>query len=102
MPLDGTDSCRYSDAGLLCYGAGWGDSLNGENWVQGSIPGTANTPGPCLINCTNLSEAGFYSFHSNGVNVVMCDGSVRFLSSDVAVSQICFMITASKGEVVTE
>jgi prepilin-type N-terminal cleavage/methylation domain-containing protein/prepilin-type processing-associated H-X9-DG protein len=91
-----------TDGGLYCAGAGWGDALNGDNWLNGTVPGQEVEPGPCIMNCSNLANGGFYSFHTNGCNMVMCDGSVRFLTTDVPASQICFMITASKGDLVTE
>lgn len=90
------------DAGLLCYGAGWGDPLNAENWFQGSSANGASFPGTCLINCTNATGGGMYSFHATGVNVVLCDGSVRFFSQNTAGRVVAFMITREKGEVVTE
>lgn len=90
------------DAGLLCYGSGWGDPLNAENWFQGSSADGVNFPGTCLINCTNATGGGMYSFHSTGVNVLLCDGSVRFLPQSTSGRMIAFMITREKGEAVTE
>jgi prepilin-type N-terminal cleavage/methylation domain-containing protein/prepilin-type processing-associated H-X9-DG protein len=91
-----------SDAGLLCYGAGWGDPLNGENWLAGSLNDGTGGPGPCLINCTNQTGRGFYSMHPGGVNAVFCDGSVRFLTKSMKPSTIAFMVTREKGEVISE
>ncbi len=90
------------DAGLLCYGSGWGDPLNAENWFQGSSFDGASFPGTCLINCTNATGGGMYSFHSTGANVALCDGSVRFVTQGTSGRVIAFMITRQKGEVVPE
>ncbi len=87
------------------YGAGWANPYNGENWLSGSqLDG--NSPdvppgdqGPCLLNCSNYNGRGLYSFHTGGVNVVMSDGSVRFLSDGTATRNIAFAITSTGGEV---
>jgi prepilin-type N-terminal cleavage/methylation domain-containing protein len=88
----------------LTEGAGWGEPFNGENWLNGSLfDGTSPAgAGPCVINCTNQTGRGLYSFHTSGVNVALTDGSVRFLSQSIAARVVCFMVTAAKGEVVPE
>jgi prepilin-type N-terminal cleavage/methylation domain-containing protein/prepilin-type processing-associated H-X9-DG protein len=88
----------------ITEGAGWGDPFNGENWLNGSLfDGTSPAgAGPCVINCTNQTGRGLYSFHPNGVNAVFADGSVRFLQQNMAARIVCFMVTAAKGEVATE
>jgi prepilin-type N-terminal cleavage/methylation domain-containing protein/prepilin-type processing-associated H-X9-DG protein len=85
----------------MTEGAGWGDPFNGENWMSGStFDGDPTAPsGPCLINCTNVTGRGFYSFHNGGVNLLMADGSVRFVSEDVATRIMAFLITSQRGEV---
>jgi prepilin-type processing-associated H-X9-DG protein len=89
----------------ITEGAGWGDPSNGENWPSGfPFDWPAGTPpptqGPCLVNCTNLTGRSLYSFHTNGVNAVMCDGSVRFIADSAATRYVVFIITAQRGEVV--
>jgi len=91
-----------SDAGLACYGAGWGDPLNGENWFTGSSSDGASSPGTCFVNCTNETGRGMYSFHTGGANVLLCDGSVRFVAESTDPRVIVFMATRQKGEVVSE
>jgi prepilin-type N-terminal cleavage/methylation domain-containing protein/prepilin-type processing-associated H-X9-DG protein len=44
--------------------------------------------GNCVVNCTNNGGSNLYAFHQGGVNVVMGDGSVRFLSHNVSVDGI--------------
>ena len=88
-------------------GGGWGDPFSGENWLSGSDTTGTVSPGTCVIGCTNSEPLGstgrgLYSFHSGGANVLLCDGSVRFMSSSVAASTLCFMITKSNGEVITD
>lgn len=85
----------------MTEGAGWGDPFNGENWMSGTtFDGDPTAPsGPCLINCNNLTGRSLYSWHSGGINAVMGDGSVRFISDSTATRVIAFLITSQRGEV---
>jgi prepilin-type N-terminal cleavage/methylation domain-containing protein/prepilin-type processing-associated H-X9-DG protein len=89
-------------SGGFTLGAGWGDPFNGENWFAGSQNNGVASPGPCIINCTNESGRGLYSFHTNGAHVLMGDGSVRFLSQSFSARNVAFMVTRQKGEVISE
>jgi prepilin-type N-terminal cleavage/methylation domain-containing protein/prepilin-type processing-associated H-X9-DG protein len=83
-------------------GGGWGDFLNGEHWLSGSLYDGTPGPdgGPCAINCTNQRSAGFYAMHPGGCQFVMCDGSVKFVGETAAALVIASQITRQKGEVV--
>jgi prepilin-type N-terminal cleavage/methylation domain-containing protein/prepilin-type processing-associated H-X9-DG protein len=83
-------------------GGGWGDILNGEHWLKGSLYDGTDGPdgGPCAINCTNLRGSGFYSFHPGGAQFLMGDGSVRFISENIAAYIMASLITRKKGEVI--
>jgi prepilin-type N-terminal cleavage/methylation domain-containing protein/prepilin-type processing-associated H-X9-DG protein len=65
------------------------------SWRPGQ-PLPAN--GPCVVNCINDKE--IYSFHTAGANVVMADGSVRFLKQSVTVDVVLSLLTRARGEVV--
>jgi prepilin-type N-terminal cleavage/methylation domain-containing protein/prepilin-type processing-associated H-X9-DG protein len=85
-------------------GGGWGDPFSGENWISGSDSTGTVSPGNCVVGCTNSEPAGstgrgIYSFHSGGANVLLADGSVRFVSSSLAASTFCYMVTKGNGEV---
>lgn len=83
--------------GVLNYGGGWGDPINGEHWFGGSLlDGTGS--GPCIIGCSNEAGKGLYSFHTNGVNAIMADGSVRFLPRNTDARLLLQITTAAKGE----
>ena len=79
-------------------GAGWGDPLNGECWFAGSLGDGTGTNGPCVINCTNERGRGLYSFHSGGANILLADGSVRFIAEAVNNCTFAFLVTKKRGD----
>jgi len=78
-------------------GGGWADILNAENWFRGSSSSGATISGPCAINCTNAAEGGVYSFHPNGVNLLLTDGSVQFLSENTDIGIFVSLVTIQGG-----
>jgi prepilin-type N-terminal cleavage/methylation domain-containing protein/prepilin-type processing-associated H-X9-DG protein len=84
-------------------GFGWTDpdggagSMDGTDHLTGAINGNGGT-GRCIMNCNNDSEP--YSFHTSGMNVGMCDGSVRFLQETVDAAIFAALVTRRGGEVV--
>lgn len=85
-------------------GGGWGDFLNGEHWLQGSLYDGTDGPdgGPCAINCTNQRGRNFFSFHTGGCHFLLCDGSVRFVNENIAQFTMAALITRAKREVIGE
>ncbi|APZ93453.1 DUF1559 domain-containing protein [Fuerstiella marisgermanici] len=88
-------------------GGGWGDILNGEHWIAGALYDGTPSPfapsgGPCPINCSNARGAGLYSFHTGGAQVLLCDGSVRFLSANIDAGNFAALVTIGKGEILGE
>ena len=77
--------------GAQIQGGGWGDIWNAENWFHG-----IGTDG-CIINCSNGEGAGAYSFHSGGVNFLLCDGSARFLSENVSATVFVSLVSLDGG-----
>jgi prepilin-type N-terminal cleavage/methylation domain-containing protein/prepilin-type processing-associated H-X9-DG protein len=90
---------KINDSGVNS-GGGWGDVLNGENWFAGSLYDGTGPEGPCVVNCTNERGRGAYSFHPGGVHLLMCDGSVQFVSENIASHTFCKMIVPGDGFVV--
>jgi prepilin-type processing-associated H-X9-DG protein len=86
-------------AGLTTEGAGWGDPLNGESWMAGSLFDGTGATGPCVVNCTNQTTRGIYAFHSGGANVLLGDGSVHLLGSSISPSTFAGLVTRAGGEV---
>jgi prepilin-type processing-associated H-X9-DG protein len=102
-------------------GGAWADPLNGQWKLIGTNSnGTFNysgggspLPGNCFVNCSNSRSAAqggggdpeqysacLYSFHTGGAQIVMCDGSVRFLSANINAATFVAIISANNGEVV--
>lgn len=104
-----TQAPQLSELLISTNGGGWGDFLNGENWVGGGLYPNGYNPatpmlylqeGPCSINCSNIRGRSFHSFHTGGAQFVIGDGSVRFLSESIDSRTIASLITRQKGEVV--
>jgi prepilin-type N-terminal cleavage/methylation domain-containing protein len=82
-------------------GGGWGDALNGEHWMSGTLYSGQTWPpqeGPCGINCTNMRGYGFHSLHPQGCQFALGDGSVRFVNQSVTQFVLASLITREKGE----
>ncbi|HVL14269.1 MAG TPA: DUF1559 domain-containing protein [Gemmata sp.] len=47
----------------------------------------------------NPCKRSFGSFHTSGMNFVLCDGSVRFVSNSVDINRLAAMATIAGGEV---
>jgi len=83
-------------SGAQTAGGGWTELLNSENWFGGSSY-DGNGPGHCAINCSNRAETGVYSFHSGGINFLLCDGSARFLSENTSATVFVNLVTYHGG-----
>ncbi|MEW4565866.1 DUF1559 domain-containing protein [Bremerella sp. JC770] len=57
---------------------------------------------PCVINCSNHSSAGIYSFHPGGANFGFGDGSVQFIPETISGATLFALCTRQNGEVVGE
>ena len=53
--------------------------------------------GPCAVNCINQKE--IYAFHTGGANVVLADGSVRFVRQSLPLDIAYAVLTRARGEV---
>jgi prepilin-type processing-associated H-X9-DG protein len=58
-------------------------------------PPTNNFPGPCAVNCCNGEDV--YSFHPGGANILMTDGSVKFLKDTVDLNTVALLLTPNDG-----
>ncbi len=61
--------------------------------TQNGGPGRAN--GPCAINCDN--KWNLYSFHSGGTQIVLADGSVKFISQNIELRTLSNILCIDDG-----
>ncbi len=85
-------------------GTGWADPDAGLS-LDGTTRSTTDPTGftiggRTMINGTNVSEV--YSFHTGGAQVVMADGSVRFISENVDWVTFGGLCTRAGGETLGE
>jgi prepilin-type N-terminal cleavage/methylation domain-containing protein/prepilin-type processing-associated H-X9-DG protein len=90
-------------------------SFQGEDWAFGtpglSMGNTLLPPNGQYSNCsTNAPGAGtlpqpgvtgLSSYHPGGANILMCDGSVRFLKDSVNISTVWALGSKAQGEIIS-
>ena len=67
--------------------------------IDGATYDGSLIPGPCGVNCSNDNE--IFSFHPGGSNVLIADGSVRFLKDRTAIGVVAALVTRQGGEIVS-
>jgi prepilin-type N-terminal cleavage/methylation domain-containing protein/prepilin-type processing-associated H-X9-DG protein len=80
----------------------------GDRWINGGYLSTAYnhylTPNSqvfdCLDSANNYGLKGARSWHPAGVNMVLCDGSVRFVSETIDQITWLYLATRAGGDVV--
>ena len=70
------------------------------SFIHPAAGGGATAQGTCLMNCNNNQAP--YSFHANGINVNLCDGSVRFLSETIEADTFWSLCCRNDGNVLGE
>jgi prepilin-type N-terminal cleavage/methylation domain-containing protein/prepilin-type processing-associated H-X9-DG protein len=86
----------------------------GEDWAFGfpssALGNVVLAPNAKYSNCIagaagglpNPAVMGLSSFHSGGANILMCDGSVRFLKDSINVPTVWALASRASGEVVSQ
>jgi len=97
-------------AASMAGGGAWADPFNGTWELSGRLYDGSGSEGPCAINCSNARcpsptsiyrhAAGLYAYHPGGAQVLMCDGSVDFLSETTSNVVFAAMISRSGGETI--
>jgi len=94
------------------YSSGFATAL-GESWVHGLVAYTMGTtllpPNAPNYNCSagapgTLDAPGMFnmsSFHPGGANVLMCDGSVKFLKNSVSTPLVWALGSRANGEIIS-
>ena len=94
---------------FLAFNSAWGDP-NAAIMVEGTsatlnAAGLLTEDGGCFaVNLTNYSTQShtprqLYSFHTGGVNVVRCDGSVTFMNQSINPATLAAFVSKQGGEV---
>jgi prepilin-type N-terminal cleavage/methylation domain-containing protein/prepilin-type processing-associated H-X9-DG protein len=85
-------------------GEAWAFALSG--YTRGTVNLPPNPKGPgCMWAKPNTQNSGgafgLSSYHPGGANVVMCDGSVKFLKDSTNVNTIWALGSINQGEVIS-
>jgi prepilin-type N-terminal cleavage/methylation domain-containing protein/prepilin-type processing-associated H-X9-DG protein len=88
-------------------------ALLGQNWCYGRVTDSLGNvllaPNPKYPNCSvngagtvdNPGTFGLSSYHPGGANVLLCDGSVRFLKDSTNVNTIWSLGSRAQGEIIS-
>ena len=79
-------------------GGVWASDLKGVI-IDGATYDGSLIPGPCGVNCSNDNEV--FSFHPGGTNILIADGSVRFLKAQTPIRIIAGLVTRQGGEILS-
>jgi prepilin-type N-terminal cleavage/methylation domain-containing protein/prepilin-type processing-associated H-X9-DG protein len=81
-------------------GGAWADPFSYAHLAGSSPNGWRGAVyGTCLVNCSSDNE--IYGFHPGGANILMADGSVRFLKESTNPRVIVALVTRNQGEIVS-
>lgn len=94
MPSNGLDAANFSD-----------DNISGSTWVTGQPANTRyiHVMPPNTWSCRSGLQIAHVasSHHPGGVNVLFCDGSVRFIKSSVSVQTWWALGSRAGSEVIS-
>ena len=91
-------------------GAFWSGNYNGNSWINGGYWATdynhyltPNAPAcDCLNTANNYGLKAARSGHPGGVNLLLCDGSARWVGDSIDLATWRALGTRNGGEVVTD
>lgn len=78
--------------------AGWGSIGFGTYGRDGESAAKGDAT-DCSVNCNNWF--GIYGFHPEGANILLCDGSVRFVSTDLDPLTFAYLTTRDDGRLIS-
>ncbi len=86
--------------------SGWANGNDGRWAVEPHCGGTVTAPinfdDPWVVNSPNFETNNFnaFSFHGNGANMALCDGSVRYFGEGFDRAVYVALLTRAAGDVV--
>jgi prepilin-type N-terminal cleavage/methylation domain-containing protein/prepilin-type processing-associated H-X9-DG protein len=83
-------------------GEAWAFGLPGYTQGTLALPPNARYPN-CNVNTSAIEDVGMFnlsSFHAGGANVVMLDGSVRFLKNSLSNTTLWALGSMNQGEII--
>ena len=95
-------SARNGKTGKL--GEAWSISLPTNSLGSVLLPPNPPYPNCCTSGTNSLNQLGMYTLsskHPGGANVVMCDGSVKFLKNSTANPVVWALGSRAGGEVLS-
>jgi prepilin-type processing-associated H-X9-DG protein len=113
MTLVLADLQNCSQSFLTLFGADdrgyrWGMGAMGYSLFNTIVPpngGGQYTWNSCRVGCCQQAQAAHYlpasSYHPGGVNVLMADGSARFIKSSISMQYWWALGTRANGEVIS-
>ncbi len=78
--------------------AGWGSIGFGTSGPDGESAAKGDAT-DCSVNCNNWF--GIYGFHKSGASILLCDGSVRFVSTDLDPLTYAYLTTRDDGRLIS-
>jgi prepilin-type N-terminal cleavage/methylation domain-containing protein/prepilin-type processing-associated H-X9-DG protein len=108
VPACQAQAASQAATGGSQLGATW--VIGGEGYATGNV---VLPPNPSCPNCSFNEQSsgaarynypgiyGMSSYHPGGANVLLCDGSVRFLKNSVAVQTVWSLGSIAQGEVIS-
>ena len=103
--VNSTAAGDFANSQAVLGGGTWSDIFNSFRH-QGSANDGLSNNGPCGINCNNArvgpgfnaSGGTYFSFHSGGIHVLMCDGAARFLNQSINPAALVSLMSRDEGD----
>jgi hypothetical protein len=79
------------------YGGAWASVDSAFQLFGGCNFQGTGSPAPgapvCFLNCANVANVNWYSFHPGSVGIALSDGSARMISENTSLTVLCRLMT---------